>query len=58
MDCFAEGDRYSISFTRELNVAVEEVNLNVGNFMKTVVLLPAFRINVTLRVSAQKVSSV
>jgi hypothetical protein len=58
LNCFAEGGRRSISLTRELNVPVEEINLNVDNFMKTVVLLPAFRINVTLKVSTRKVSSV
>jgi len=46
LDCFAEGDWCSIGFTRELNVAVEEINLDVGNFKETVVFLPAFRINV------------
>lgn len=49
LNCFAEGGRRSISLTRELNVPVEEINLNVDNFMKTVVLLPAFRINVTVK---------
>ena len=46
LDCLTKGNRCGIGFTLELNVAVEKINLDMRDFMETVVFLPTFRIYV------------
>lgn len=46
LDCFAKGNNCNLAFTCELNVAVKEIDFDIGNFMKAMVLLSTSRINI------------